>query len=339
MIGRSMRGVVSVGCVIVGLCVASVASGQNYKPEYRLSATLSTPFSWGHGAQKWADLAREKTNGRINIKVYPGQALTGGDQSKEFTALRQGVIDMAYAAPLNWAPQIAQLNVFGMPFLFPSYEAADRALAGALGAALFDIIRQNGAEPVAWGENGFREMSNSRHPVRAPADLTGLKIRVIGSPMLLDMYKGLGANPTTMSWADAQPALATGAIDGQENSLETFQISKLNQMGQKHITLWGAVYEPLVLAINNGVWNSWTPADRAAVKAAAVEAARYQVEMARKVGQSAASQIEQSGVTITRITPDQRKAFVSAAGPVYEKWKARIGPEVVGVAEKALAAN
>ena len=328
---------------LAGIAAATLSHGgavaQTYKAEYRLSATLAKPFPWGHGAERWAELVREKTDGRINVKVYSGQQLTGGDQSREFTALRQGIIDMAYAAPLNWVPQIRQLNIFAMPFLFPSADAADKALAGALGEELFGIIRAQGVEPLAWGENGYREISNSNRPITSPADLKGLKIRVIGSSLLLDMFAELGANATTMSWADAQPAMSTGAIDGQENALVTFNVAKLHQIGQKHITLWGAVYEPLVLAVNRAAWESWTPEDQAAVREAAEEAARYQTDMSREVTSSLVPEIEGHGVAIVRLDDAQREAFVEATRKSYEKWAQTIGPDLVATAEKAIAGD
>ena len=332
----------ALGMVLAGIVATGVfhghAAAQTYKTEYRLSATLGKPFPWGYGAERWAELVREKTDGRINVKVYNGQALTGGDQSREFTALRQGIIDMAYAAPLNWVPQIRQMNIFAMPFLFPSTAAADRALDGALGDELFKIVRSQGVEPLAWGENGYREISNSKRDVLSPNDLKGLKIRVIGSSLLLDMFAELGANATTMSWADAQPALSTGAIDGQENALVTFNVSKLQQVGQKHITLWGAVYEPLILAVNRKTWESWSPEDQLAVQEAAREAAQYQTDMSRKVTEDLVPEIQSHGVSIVQLNEAQRQGFVDATRKSYEKWAKTIGPELVKIAEQEVAA-
>ena len=331
------------GILLVAIAAAGVihgpAAAQTYKTEYRLSSTLGKPFPWGYGAERWAELVREKTDGRINIKVYNGQTLTGGDQSREFTALRQGIIDMAYAAPLNWVPQVHQMNIFAMPFLFPSTNAADGALAGTLGAELFKILRAQGVEPLAWGENGYREISNSQRDIRSPGDLKGLKIRVIGSSLLLDMFAELGANATTMSWADAQPALSTGAIDGQENALVTFNVSKLHQVGQKHLTLWGAVYEPLILAVNRRTWESWSPDDQAAVREAAREAARYQIDLSRKLTDQLVSEIRGHGVSIVQLSEAQRQEFIQATRESYKKWAEKIGPKLVEVAENEVTAH
>ena len=180
------------------------------------------------------------------MKVYPGAALVGGDQTKEFTAMRQGVVDMAVGSTINWSPQVAELNLFSLPFLMPDHKAIDAITGGEPGKKLFEIIAGKEVVPLAWGENGFRELSNSKHEVRKPADLKGLKIRVVGSPLFNETFTALGANPTQMSWADAQPALSTGAVDGQENPLTIFTVAKLHTVGQKFVTLWGYVADPLI---------------------------------------------------------------------------------------------
>jgi tripartite ATP-independent transporter DctP family solute receptor len=195
------------------------AAAAEYKAEYKLSTVVGKPFPWGIAGERWAELVKEKTGGKINIKVYPGTSLVGGDQTKEYTAIRQGAIDMAIGSTINWSPQIKELNIFSMPFLMPDYKAIDALTQGEVGKDLFKILESKDTVPLAWGENGFRELSNSKRPIKTPDDLKGLKIRVVGSPLFLDTFTALGANPTQMSWADAVPALSSGAVDGQENPL------------------------------------------------------------------------------------------------------------------------
>src|SRR5262245_8709449 len=193
------------------LALASAAHAQAYKSEYKLSTVVGKPFPWGNAGERWGELVRERTQGRINIKMYPGVSLVGGDQTREFTAIRQGVIDLAIGSTINWSPQIRQLNLFSLPFLMPDYDAIDALTQGEVGQDLFRIIEKTGVVPLAWGENGFREVTNSKRELRRPDDFKGLKFRVVGSPLFLDTFTALGANPTQMSWADAQPALASGA--------------------------------------------------------------------------------------------------------------------------------
>jgi tripartite ATP-independent transporter DctP family solute receptor len=328
--------------VATTLLAAGGAQAQTYRAEYRLSTTLGTAFPWGQAGERWIELVREKTQGRINIKLYSGNSLVGGEQTREFTAIRQGVIDLSIGSTINWSPQIKELNLFSLPFLMPDYKAIDALTQGEVGKDLFAVLEKKGdVIPLAWGENGFREMSNSKRPIASPADMKGMKFRVVGSPLYNETFSALGANPTQMSWADAQPALASGAVDGQENPLSVFVAAKLPTVGQKYLTLWHYVADPLIFVVNKQVWNSWTPADREAVRQAALQAGRENVEKARKGiagnDNTVLKQIEAAGVTVTQLTPAQRDAFVQATRPVYDKWAKTIGADLVKKAEASIA--
>ncbi|MBO0764999.1 MAG: DctP family TRAP transporter solute-binding subunit [Hyphomicrobiaceae bacterium] len=326
-----------------GTFMPASAKAQSYKAEYRISTVVGVPFPWGLSAQRWADLVKERTNGRIVMKVYPGASLVGGDQTREFTAMRQGVIDMAVGSTINWSPQVPELNLFSLPFLMPDYKAIDAITAGEPGKKLFETIASKDIVPLAWGENGFRELTNSKRAIRAPDDLRGLKIRVVGSPLFNDTFTALGANPTQMSWADAQPALSTGAVDGQENPLTIFTVAKLHTVGQKHVTLWHYVADPLIFAVNKDVWTSFSADDQKIVREAALEAGKYGIEVARKgvtpQDPSVLRDITGLGVEIISLSPEQLDAFRKVTRPVYDKWKARIGGDLVAAAEKAVAAG
>ncbi len=328
------------GALAVALA-GGVAEAQTYKSEYKLSTVVGKPFPWGIAGERWGDLVRERTQGRINIKMYPGTSLVGGDQTKEFTALRQGTIDIAIGSTINWSPQVKELNLFSMPFLMPDYKAIDALTQGPVGKKIFELLAARDVEPLAWGENGFREVTNSKRAIRTPDDMKGLKFRVVGSPLFNDTFSALGANPTQMSWADAQPALSTGAVDGQENPLTIFTVAKLHTVGQKYVTLWGYVADPLIFVVNKTVWASWTPADQKIVREAAEQAAKENIVAARKgivAGDDATlKEIEGLGVTITRLSDAELKAFQTATRPVYEKWAKQIGADLVKSAEESVA--
>jgi tripartite ATP-independent transporter DctP family solute receptor len=322
--------------------LVGLAQAAEYKSEYKMSLVLGPAFPWGKGGEIWADLVREKTNGRINIKLYPGTSLVGGDQTREFTAIRQGVIDMAVGSTINWSPQIKEFNLFSLPFLMPSYKSMDALVKGDVGKDLFQILEKQGVVPLAWGENGYREISNSKREIKTPADLKGLKFRVVGSPIYNETFTALGANPTQMSWADAQPALASGAVDGQENPQSIYAAAKLYTVSQKFVTVWGYVADPLIFVVNKQIWESWTPQDRELVRQAAIEAGKQQVTLARKglveADMPAWKAMEQHGVKVTKLSAAERAQFVSATREVYNKWKNQIGSTIVEKAEKAIAA-
>jgi tripartite ATP-independent transporter DctP family solute receptor len=316
------------------LTMSTLASAQKYKDEYKMSLVVGTAFPWGKGGEIWADLVRERTKGRINIKLYPGVSLVQGDQTREFSALRQGVIDMAVGSTINWSPQVKELNLFSLPFLTTSFAGTDAMTQGEVGKKLFEQIEKRGAIPLAWGENGFRQISNSKRSITTPADLKGMKFRVVGSPLFIETFTALGANPTQMSWADTTAGLASGAVDGQENPLSIFVAAKLQNVNQKFVTLWNYMNDPLIFVVNKDVWNSWTPADRDIVRQAAVDAAKQQIELARKPLKQT---VIEMGVGVTELTSAQTAEFVKLTRPVYSKWSKEIGSDLVNMAEKAVS--
>ncbi|CAM5188105.1 Tripartite ATP-independent transporter DctP family solute receptor OS=Castellaniella defragrans OX=75697 GN=HNR28_002232 PE=3 SV=1 [Castellaniella defragrans] len=323
------------------LAVAAPGQAANYKPEYKLSIVVGTTFPWGQGAVIWSDLVRERTQGRINIKIYPGTSLVQGDQTREFTAIRQGVIDMAIGSTINWSPQVKELNLFSLPFLMPDYPAIDALTHGKVGEELFTILSKKGVVPLAWGENGYRQLSNSVREVKTPEDIKGMKLRVVGSPLYIDTFTALGANPTQMSWSDAQPALASGAVDGQENPLSIYYGAKLYDVGQKYLTLWNYVADPLVFVVNKDVWNSWSPDNQKIVREAALEAGKREIVIARKgvtpTDDSLLKEIEGHGVKVTTLSPDQIAAFAKVTQPIFDKWAKQIGPDLVKQAQADIA--
>ncbi|WP_111494100.1 MULTISPECIES: DctP family TRAP transporter solute-binding subunit [Marinobacter] len=315
----------------------SAGAAAQYKDEYTVSTVLPSAFPWGQAADKWVELVRERSDGRINLKVYSNSQLVSGDQTKEFSAMRSGLIDMAVGSTINWSPQVPQLNLFSLPFLMPDHAAIDAITQGEAGEAVFAAIKKRGVTPLAWGENGFRELSNSKLAIDAPADLDGLKIRVVGSPLFQDTFTALGANPTQMSWADAKPALTTGAVDGQENPLSVFDVARIDQVGQTHLTLWHYMADPLVFAVSNRVWGTFSPEDQQLLKQAAIDAGQWEIEKSRSEIDDTLAAIKERGVTVTELTPEQHAAFVEATQSVYEKWTPRIGEDLVQQAQDAVA--
>lgn len=328
----------------ITLSFAATAQAQTaYKPEYRLSTNVNNAFPLGRGAEEWARLVKERTNGRINVKWYPGSSLVGGETTREFTALRQGSIDFNVSSVINWAPHVKELNLFLLPFLVPDEKAFDALIHGGVGKDLFATVQKQGVVPLAWGENGAREISNSKREIRKPEDLKGLKFRVVGSPIFNDIYTALGANPTQMTFADAQPALQSGAVDGQENPVSLFVGAKMGALNQKFLTRWNYVNDPLVFAVSAKTWESWTPADRDIVRQAAIDAAKFEIADTRKglseKDDALIKQVVAGGTKVTTLTPAEQQAFATATRPVVDKWSSTIGPDLVKKAEAEVAAS
>ncbi|WP_019339239.1 DctP family TRAP transporter solute-binding subunit [Stutzerimonas stutzeri] len=305
--------------------------------EYSVSTVLSDAFPWGQAAQKWADLVEERSNGGITLRVYPNAQLVAGDQTKEFSAMRSGLIDMAVGSTINWSPQVPELNLFSLPFLMANSADLDAITQGEAGKQAFAAIEKRGIVPLAWGENGFREISNSVKPVKTPADLKGLKIRVVGSPLFQDTFTALGANPTQMSWADAKPALTTGAVDGQENPLSVFDVARADQVGQKYLTLWHYMADPLIFAVNQRIWKELPEADRELLRQAAIDAGKWEIELSRNSEAKRLEDIRARGVEVTELSEAEQQAFADATRSVQEKWTSKIGADLVEAARTAVA--
>lgn len=304
--------------------------------EFSVSTVLSEAFPWGQAAAKWAELVEERSEGRITLKVYPNAQLVSGDQTREFSAMRSGLIDMAVGSTINWSTQVPEVNLFSLPFLMPDNAAVDAITQGKTGEMVFAAIEKRGVVPLAWGENGFREISNSRGVLNEPADLKGLKVRVVGSPLFLDTFNALGANPTQMSWTDALPALTTGAVDGQENPLAVFDVARADRANQNYLTLWHYMNDPLIFGVSKRVWSTLSADDQALLKQAAIDAGAWEIEKSRSELDDTLQAIRERGVEVTELTPEQHQTFVDATQKVYEKWTPRIGKELVDSAQDAI---
>ena len=327
------------GAAAASLALPRYAYAQGaYKAEYKMSTVVPPAFAWGKGGEIFGNLVRERTSGRINIKQYPGASLVQGQQDREFSAMRQGVIDVLCGAPVNWTGTVPQLSVFTLPFLLPDHKAYDAVMASeAVTTDYFDLVRKAGAEPLSIGETGYRQISNSKRPILKPDDMKGIKIRVVGSPMYGEIMSSMGANPTFMSWADTQPALASGAIDGQENPLEVFLAAKINTLGQKFVTKWNYSNDILLFAIAAPVWASWTPADQKIVREAALDAARQQTQLVRKFFAEDVEKVAALGVNVHVPTEPEMIAWRIATRRPYARWKAQIHPQLIGKIEEIVA--
>jgi TRAP-type transport system periplasmic protein len=321
--------------VAAGIALPRFAFAQAaYKAEYKMSTVVPPAFAWGRGGEIFANLVRERTGGRINIKQYPGASLVQGQQDREFSAMRQGIIDVLCGAPINWSGTVRELGLFTLPFLLPDHKAWDAVMASdVVQKEYFDLVRKAGAEPLSVGETGYRQISNSKHPIIKPDDLKGIKVRVVGSPMYGEIMSGMGANPTFMSWADAQPALASGAVDGQENPLEVFLAAKIQTLGQKYVTKWNYSNDILLFAIAAPVWKSWTPQDQKTVREAGIDAAKQQVEIVRKLFAEDVEKVKALGVQVHVPTPAEAAQWQIATRRVYARWKAQVNAPMLSKIE------
>jgi tripartite ATP-independent transporter DctP family solute receptor len=331
--------------VLAALALAWALPGTGeaaYKPEYKASIVVGPAGPWGESAIRFADLVKERTNGRINIKNYHAGQLFAGKQTNEFTLLNQGVGDFAFASTINWSPQVKELNLFAMPFMYPSYKALDAVEAGEPGKKLFSLIESKGVIPLAWGENGFRQITNSKHAIKSPSDLDGLKIRVVGSPIFIDTFRALGANPVNMNWGEAQTAFQQGTVDGQENPVVSVIIPSKLWTTQKYITLWNYAIDPLILGMSKLSWDSLPAEDKAIVTKTAEEVMVWQKKGARaglEGSTEAIDTLKKNGMEVIVLSAKGMETFSAKTKAVYDKWTGEIGADLVHAAEKIIAAQ
>jgi tripartite ATP-independent transporter DctP family solute receptor len=320
-----------------------VRAQQQYRPEYKLSVVGNRPIPLSEGAFRWAELITQRSQGRINVKVYPGSQLVGGDQTRELVAMRQGVVDFAVFSTINISPQIREMNLFSLPWLLRDSRGFDAIVNGPIGEELFRTLASRDVVPVAWGENGFREVSNSRRAIRTPEDMRGLKIRFAAGAIFSEIFTAMGANPVQMSFADLQPALSTGAVDGQENPVNLYLAFRMDTLAQRYLTIWNYVADAGIFLLAKPIMDSFSAADRTLIIESAREAAREQIANSRKgLGangdRSSLDELARRNVTVTQLSDEEKEAFARVTKPVYDKWAATIGADLVRRAEAAIRA-
>jgi TRAP-type transport system periplasmic protein len=325
--------------LILLLGTAPWALCATYKPEYKMSIVVGPIGPWGEGAARFAEAVKKATDGRINIKPYYSGQLFAGKQTNEFLLMKQGVIDFALGSTINWSTTVKELNLFSLPFLFPDYKSLDAVEHGETGRRLQKLIEDKGVVVLGWGENGYRDLTNSKRAVKRPEDLEDLKIRVVGSPIFIDTFKAMGANPVSMNWGEALSAFQQGTVDGQENPVVSVILPNKLWQVHKYMTVWGYAIDPLILGMSKEVWDGLPQKDKEAIKKAAEETVNWQKKGAREGLEGtmpALDQLRKNGMEVTVLTPEQTKAFVNKTRPVFDKWEKDIGPELVKTAEKEI---
>jgi tripartite ATP-independent transporter DctP family solute receptor len=341
---------------------SSGSASAAYKDEYKLDIVPGINTGWGLGAQYFTDLVRERSGGKINIRVYANSQLSTGRQTNAFMLLRNGTIDFACQSTINYSTQIPELNLFALPLFIAGqpdrYKALDAITNGKAGRLLAKAIEDKGGKFLCFGENGFREMTNSKKEIRSPADLQGLKMRVVGSPLFLDTFKALGSNPAAMPWSDTISALQQGVIDGQENPINIIYPSKVYDYN-KYITNWHYMGDPTLFVANPKVWASFGEEDRELILKAAKEAAAYQIALARvgidendggknleylkSIGKAPEitdwnAELQRVGMSVVNLTPEETQKFADLTKPVVDAWRKTIGEDLVRAAEADMAA-
>lgn len=315
--------------LLLGACSSSSAEeaeGKEYK--LKMSVTVNDSSTWYAAAQKLSEDVSEETDGRIKIEVFPNEQLSGGDSGKAVEMLSKGSTDLTFNSTIIYSILDDRFGVASAPFLFNNTDEVDKVFAGKGGEMISEILQEKGVQPLGFGENGFRQVTNSVKEIKSPADLAGLKIRIPGITMYTDLYRALGADPTTMTFSEVFTSLQQGTINGQENPIDVIHSSKLNEV-QDYLTLWNYSYDPLVLGMNKKLYDSMSEEDKELFARLGKEAAQYQVELAREKEAKQLEELEAAGMKFYTPTEAESAAFKGAVQPVYDKYTSIWGEDLL----------
>lgn len=289
----------------------------------KMAYALSTNSHYGAGADAFSKSIESSTGGQFKVQQFANSAL--GGEREVIEGLQLGTIDAAIVstgATLNFVPKT---GVFDIPFLFRDLEHARKVLDGDIGQQLLAEFPKRGLVALAWGEQGFRQLTNNVRPVTTPEDAKGLKIRTTENPIHLTAFRHLGVLATPMAWPEVATALQQGTIDGQENPMSVIVSAKLPQL-QKYLSLTSHVYGPALILVAPGVYEGLSDADKAKFKAAGHEAALAMRGYVDAIEKSGIDEVKKEGMQVNTV---DHAAFVKAVEPVYPQYHKQFGKELV----------
>ncbi len=294
---------------------------------YKFSLGQDEASSWYKGATKFADLVKQRTNGRIAISVFANASLAARNQAQEVQMLMSGGIDFLLTGAGQYANHEPHYFVATLPWLFASNADADKAMSGPLGQELLQAADAKGIVGLAWGENGFLQITNAKREIKTPDDVKGLKIRIPALKASESTLKALGAEPVKInSLSDTYAAMQNGTVDGQSTSVDLMIAGKFYDV-QKYVTIWNFSYAPLMLSVNKSVWGELDPETQKIVRQAAVEACAFQVQEFRKAADAQLQTLKDKGTNVTILTPEQMKVFKDRVASVYTEFEPIVGKE------------
>ncbi|MDK9687865.1 TRAP transporter substrate-binding protein [Halomonas sp. LC1] len=308
----------------ISLALVSAANANDFADmdpvTLRLAHVVNEQDGFHIAATKFEELVEERTDGKVNIEIFPNASL--GDERTLLEGMQIGTVDMGVITNGPVANFVEEMAVFELPFLFPSPEAAYSVLDGPIGQELLDKLADVNLKGLAYAERGFRNLTNSERAVNSPEDLDGLRIRVMENPVYTDTFRELGANAIPMAWTEALTAMQQGTIDGQENPVNVIHSFKLDET-QNYMTLSRHTYAPAIFVMGMPAWNQLPEAAQAVLEEAAQEAAEHERQVNADMEAEQLAALREAGMEIND-TPNM-EAFQAAVAPVYEKYGEQFG--------------
>ena len=313
---RSMRLLLLAGVLVLGLTAAANAADFVFK----LGHIADPENPYAKGAEKFAQLVKEKTGGKVEVQVFPSSQL--GNQRDLVEGTQFGTIDFTMTSTAVLGNFLPQAAVFDLPFIFRDVQHAYKAL-DTVGMEIAEKLQ--GMKLLAYYENGVRHMTNSKRPIRKPEDMKGLKIRVMEQPIYIEMIKALGGNPTPMAFGELFTALQQGVVDGQENPAAHIYTARFFEV-QKYISLTAHTYSAEPMLVSLAAWNKLPKDLQEKIQSAANESRDWQRDLCRQLEEGYWTKIQESGKSEINRDVD-KQAFADATRGVWAMFEKKVGKE------------
>ncbi|MGQ2994468.1 TRAP transporter substrate-binding protein [Variovorax sp.] len=319
--------------IIVALA-ATAALGLAHAQAGKFGYGASDDNSQGLAAKRFSELVKTRTGGRINVNTY-GSGKLGTDAQMQ-SALQGGVQELMVGPTSGLVGVVKEYALLDLPFLVSSFKEADSLLDGPVGQSLFQKLEAHGLVGLAYWENGFRHLTNSRRSVNKLEDIAGLKIRVIPNPVYIETFKALGANPLPLPYTELYGALETKSVDAQENGLGLIESGKFYEV-QKYLTLSAHSYTPYIVLASRKWFDKLPEADRELVRKAAVDAGTYQRQINREETRKLVDQMKKHGLQVVDLPAAEANRMREKVKPVHEKFTEQIGAALMKQAREEIA--
>jgi len=290
----------------------------------RFAFSLAKDHPLGTGAQVFADAVSKKSGGKMRVQLFPGAVL--GSDAQNLSAVRGGTLDFTTMATGLVASIDKQFTVFDLPFLFNNAQEAYALADGPVGTRMLNDLAQHGLIGLGIWDLGFRNLTNSKRPITKLEDIQGLKIRVIASPIYIDLFSTLGANPVPMTFGEVYGALESKAIDGQDNPVGVIESAKFAEV-QKFMSLTRHVYTGMPFLMSKKTWDSMSEAERNIIKAAADEAKQEERKVVQAKEIQAIEGLKKS-MQVNEVSPAELARLRQKVQPVVDKFSREAGEDV-----------
>jgi tripartite ATP-independent transporter DctP family solute receptor len=315
-----MKRVLTVVLAVLFIFTLAGAASAQYKATMKFASVTPPDHFYNVGARKFAELIKERTGARIDIKVYPAGQLGKGE--REITeAVQQGAVELLITSTGPMGGFSPSINILDFPFLFRDFKHVDLVMDGPIGRKLLDDFAKAEIKALAFWENGFRHLTNNKRSVKKAEDGKGLKIRTMENKVHLAAWKAAGYNPTPMSWGEVYTALQQGVIDGQENPIAIIASNKLWEAGQKHFSFSAHVYSPAPLIMSKKKFDGMPKEDQGLFLKTALEVAKFQRQINRDAEEKSMKDMASKGVTVIRDV--DRDSFRKAMAPVFDQFSSQ----------------